>query len=330
MSSRKVRQRRLVSIAFGLAITIGLASCGGSPQPTASGPLTGQIRIQYNFGSSFFPLMLVRDEQLIQSANPGVQVTFTQSTGGGDSLTTLGADQADVATMGLSDALVGIDKGVPVCVSSRLASFPGGLVSNDPRIQSISDFRPTDRIAVPGPITWQAITLKAAAAQYLGAATKLDANTVTMNHPDGVTALRTHQIAGHFTVPPYFQQELASGGHVVLGAKQFWGDLFPANSMVIVSEKFRKNRALYNAFTAALAKAENEVNKEPDKAAAALAANPNNKLTQAGALNQMTKLGVEYDSSVPTTGSAAKFANALYDLHVITKKLTMSQVICGK
>ncbi len=84
----------------------------------------------------------------------------------------------------------------------------------DPRIRSIADFGPDDRIAMTaGRGTQHALTLQMAAAQAFGweARERLDALTVSMAHPDGVVALLSGGgvVKTHATTVPFIQMELA-------------------------------------------------------------------------------------------------------------------------
>jgi NitT/TauT family transport system substrate-binding protein len=75
---------------------------------------------------------------------------------------------------------------------AALDSSPAMLVTNRPDIKSLRDFKPEDKIALSIPrVSLQAVFLEMAAAQAFGADkyAALDAQTLSMKHPDAVAAL---------------------------------------------------------------------------------------------------------------------------------------------
>jgi len=57
----------------------------------------------------------------------------------------------------------------------------------------------------------QAVTLQIAAKQKCNDPFKLDPNTVSMTHPDGMAALLNNQVDAHLTAPPFNDLEVVSG-----------------------------------------------------------------------------------------------------------------------
>lgn len=156
---------------------------------------------------------------------------------------------------------------------SALSSQPFLLNSNDPRIKSVRDYRPGDKIAVPAvKVSVQAVTLEMAAAQAFGKSeyAKLDPLTVSLSPPDATTGLLAGgaEFSSVFSVPPFQQQQLEHPGiHTVLNSFDVLGG--PHSFTVAwTSRKFHdKNPKLYGALIAALKEATDIINK--DKRAAA-------------------------------------------------------------
>ena len=87
------------------------------------------------------------------------------------------------------------------------------LNTNNPKIKSLKDFGPTDKIALPGIKTsLSAVVLQMLVAHEFGRENfnKLDPITVGLSHPDGLIALTggKTEITGHFTSPPFSYLEL--------------------------------------------------------------------------------------------------------------------------
>src|SRR5258708_35473767 len=80
------------------------------------------------------------------------------------------------------------------------------LDTNRPAITSLQDFGPHDKIALPASNSPQAILLQMAAEKVFGDYKKLDANFVSLPHPDATTALLAGSaISGYSTTPPFPQ-----------------------------------------------------------------------------------------------------------------------------
>jgi len=81
-------------------------------------------------------------------------------------------------------------------------------VTRNPNVKTLADFSAKDRIAVPGIKTsFVAVVLEMAVAQAMGKENyaKLDPLTVSLPHPDALTAMlsRRSEINAHFSSPPF-------------------------------------------------------------------------------------------------------------------------------
>jgi NitT/TauT family transport system substrate-binding protein len=142
------------------------------------------------------------------------------------------AGKLDVAVAGPTSFLVLWDRtrgsGNPVKLIAGLSQQPVYLVVNTPRIRTLADFAPDDRIAVPAVRTsTQAILLGIAAEKMFGPdqRTHFDKMEIAYSHPDAVVAMSTRSgITAHFASIPFYAQELALPGmHKVTDSYEILG-----------------------------------------------------------------------------------------------------------
>jgi NitT/TauT family transport system substrate-binding protein len=136
------------------------------------------------------------------------------------------------------------------------------LNTRDQKVKSLKDFGEGNKIALPAiKSSIQAITLQMAVARVFGAtqATKLDPITVSLSHPDAMTALLSggSGIDSHFTSPPFQDLELRDPRiHRVLSSYEV---LDGAATFIITATttKFQKaNPKTFDAFVGALEEAQ--------------------------------------------------------------------------
>lgn len=116
----------------------------------------------------------------------------------------------------------------PVKMISGLSQQPVYLIANTPRIRTLADFTPDDRIAVPAVKTsTQSILLGIAAQKMFGPdqRTRFDKMQIAYSHPDAVVALAARSgITAHFASIPFYEQELALPGmHKVVSSYDILG-----------------------------------------------------------------------------------------------------------
>ena len=242
---------------------------------------TKEIRAAQQYGLSYLALMLMQDGQLVEkhAKHMGlgdVKVTWAKLGGPGAMNDALLSGSLDFATGGVPSLITlwAKTKGTPIEVRgvAALNDMPVELITSNPKVKTIKDFGPGDKIAVTTvKISTQALLLEMAAAKEFGDANyeKLDALTVSMPHPDAMTALFTGGVTAHFSSPPFSYQEKAKGLRVVTSNYDILDGRATFN-VVWSTGKFRtENPKAYEAFVAALDEATEAIKK--DKAAAAKA-----------------------------------------------------------
>lgn len=244
-----------------------------------------QIRIGYQYGLGYLPLLVMRQYRLIEKHASAfglgdVRVVWTKFPSGDASFSAMQSGFLDFAAGGVTPLLKQWDqtntpdqpvdgiKGV-----AALSEMPLLLNAVDPSIKSIKDFKPGQKIALPSKKdSQQAIVLRMAAAKAFGDENyrQLDDLMVDMSHPAGMRALLAmpNEIDAQFTSAPYQYQELARKGvRTVLNSE----DVVGSNSTFTVlwgSGLFvDKNSRTTAAVVAALYEAMEIIHKRPKDAA---------------------------------------------------------------
>jgi NitT/TauT family transport system substrate-binding protein len=255
---------------------ITLAFAAWAPQAQAE---AREIRIAEQYGIGYLQLFIIRHEKLIEKHAKAdglgdVKVTWTRFAGGSGMNDALLSKSLDIASGGVAPAITLWAKTHgTVKLIAAMDSMPNLLNSRDPNVKSIRDLSAKDKIAVPAvKVSYQSMILQMAAEQAFGAGQqfRFDPYTVSLSHPDALTALVSGggEISTHFAAPPFSSQELQKPGvHTILNSYSVLGG--PATFNVLYgSQAFHdQNPRLYRAFIKALSDATTLINR--DKRAAA-------------------------------------------------------------
>lgn len=231
---------------------------------------TKELRIAQQYGIAYLPLMVMRQQRLIEKHAKQMQlgnlrVNWQRYTSGQEMNQALKTGLLHIASGGVVPMLRAWDgskEGAQVKGIAALGSMPLYLNTTNSKIISLRDFTSKDKIAVPAVKTSiQAVILQMAAEQAFGEGqhNKLDSLTVSMSHPDAAQALILNKgdVTAHLTSPPYTYQELGYPhiGRVFSSYEIMRG---PATFNVVWSKKsFREKnpktiRAVYNALQEAI------------------------------------------------------------------------------
>jgi NitT/TauT family transport system substrate-binding protein len=178
-----------------------------------------ELSITRQNGILYLPTHVMEKQQLIEAqaakmGMPGVTVKWLTFNGGSAQTDALLAGGVDIVNTGVGNLLLLWDRtrgGVKGIIT--ISAQPLIMITRDPKIKTLKDFGPADKIAVPTiKVSTQAILLQMAAGRTFGAdhMNKMDANTVQLGHPDAAAALSStnHEVATHFSAPPYQYTEL--------------------------------------------------------------------------------------------------------------------------
>lgn len=254
---------------------------------------TGEIRIAQQFGIAYLPLIVMKEQGLIERAVakaglPAPKVQWLQISGAATMNDGLLSGSLDYATAGIGPMITLFDRsrsGVKVRGVAALGSMPNYLTTNNPEIRTLSDFRPTDKIALPSAkVGFQAVVLQMAAEQAFGPGqqARLDDLVVSLPHPDATAALLSGSgvITAHFTSPPFQNQQLLDPRiHKVLSSYDVLGGPHTFNVIYATSVFHDANPRTSQAFLAALDQAMDFITGKPEEAAALYIRAENSKLS---------------------------------------------------
>lgn len=203
----------------------------------------------------------------------GVKVEWRTFSGGGAQTDALLSGNVDIVNTGTGNLLLLWDRtrGKVKGIVTNSAQ-PVIMVSRDPRIQSLKDIQPGDKIAVPTVgVSTQAILLQMAAAQMYGddQVHKFDANTVQLGHPDAMAALanQTHEVKNHFSAPPFQYLELKQQGvHKVVDSRDIIGGELTQGTFFTTTQFASANPTIIKAVREATAEAIDFIKKDQKSA----------------------------------------------------------------
>ena len=242
-----------------------LATAAATIASTAARAEVPKLRISHGYSIGYLPQMVMRDQSLIEkhAATQGlgpVTVEWQIQDGGNNINDAMLAGVLDIAGIGLPGFLVLRDRtlGKRQEMVGISALNAGALWLNtiNPRIKTLADYTPADKIAVPGIKTsYAAVVLEMAVAKQFGIENyaKLDPLTVGLGHPDAYAAMMSGgtEITSHMASPPFSYQELKNPKvHRVLTTMDVIGPL--TILMTMTQRQFaRANPGLMTAVLAA-------------------------------------------------------------------------------
>ena len=232
------------------------------------------------FGLGYIQYMIMEDQKLVEKhakvAGLGdVTVewnTFRSSDVMNDALISGAVEFVSLGVPGLITIWDRTKGNLGVMAAAGLNALPLALMVRD-EIKSLKDFGPNQKIALPAAkVSNQAILLQMAAEKEFGVGNhaQLDANTVSMSHPDATIAMLggNRDIVANFSSTPFQnRQAKAPGLRRLTSSTEIIGGPFTFN-VIATTTKFRaENPKLYKSFLDALAEATTIVNTDKQKAA---------------------------------------------------------------
>lgn len=234
------KQQQAIYLLVWLLVAVFLSGCTGRQASTdkeSSEKQLKELRIAYQYGTAYAPVELAKAQGQMAKALPGVKLEWLPMGNTAAIREAMAAGQVDIGFMAIPPFLIGYDKGMEWQIFTGLSSVPAALLSKREDIQGIEDFKEGDKIALPQPGSIQHILLSMACKERFGDAHKMDGMLLTLSHPDAMSLmLSSEELAGHFTTPPYLEQEMEQAGmKVVLDGEQAFGQ--PYTFIVGVASK---------------------------------------------------------------------------------------------
>lgn len=216
MSNRRLNVSLFLAMLF---LGFGIGPVASAPADDAPASVT----IVYQLGLSYANLIVMREQGVLEKQFPKTQFSWRVLASGAAVRDGIVAGQIQIGAGGTAPFLVGWDRGVGYRLIGSLNEINLWLVSNNPKLKTLKDFEPTTKIGLPAPDSIQAIILRKAAQEQLGNAHALDNNLVAIAHPLGLAALQNGQLDAHFANPPFQEQEVQRGGHILLKSYDVFG-----------------------------------------------------------------------------------------------------------
>jgi len=298
--------RSLVA-AFALSATLVPAS---AQEPVRSG---------IGFGLAFLPVYLCQDLKLIEKHGKAVHLdlkpSYQRFFGAGPLQDAIGAGTIDMGPFGTAPLLVAWEKasGTPrqIVAVSGITTLPLVLLSNQPNVRTIADFRPVDRIAVPTSSSPQMYLLQMQSEKIFGQYDRLRDQIVIRSHTDAVAALlaASGRLAGYFSSAPYTQIALADGRiHKVLSSSDVIGGKASFLIMGASRDYVAAHRQVPQVIAEAMDEAAHIIRDDPRRAAEIyLAHEPSKTLDAAAVAAVLADIKDEFGSAVHGVQAFADF-----------------------
>ncbi|OQY34343.1 MAG: hypothetical protein B6241_05005 [Spirochaetaceae bacterium 4572_59] len=224
------------------------------------------ITIAEQYGLAYAPLQIMKEKKFLETISPGTEVQWVRLANTAAIREAVLADELDAGFMGIPPFLLARDKKMPWKIATALSQAPLGLVVNDASIRTLNDFTPQTRLALPQPGSIQHILLCMALEKQKGDSTALDSVLVSMKHPDGMNALLSDSLEGHFTSPPYiFQEEDQKGFSLLLSGEEAMGESFSFIVGMVTEDFYRSHPDLYIDYLKALKQSVDFINEQRDE-----------------------------------------------------------------
>jgi len=298
-----------------LALILVLSGCGKKEKTTLS--------IAQQFGIAYAPLNIMEEMGMLEDKLPDMKIEWVRFGGPTGIREAMLNGEVDFGFMGVGPVLVGISNGMEWKYATGISANEVALVTDNPDVHALTDFTEQDRIAILSPGCTQYILLCMLGKEQLGEATALDHQLVSMSHPDAMNALIADtEVTAHFATPPYLQEELKQGMHVVANGEDIVGGQFTFISGVAMTEFHEEYPELYNVFIETLNEAIDYINENPEEAIKVLA--PLYGITETELREQMGYGGTIYTNALE---NVAPIKKAMYEMGYISEDFPVEDII---
>jgi NitT/TauT family transport system substrate-binding protein len=255
----------LASTVLAVSVSVGMAGMAAAEE----------LRIAGGVGVLFAPIHIMKQAQLVEkhakAAGQDLTLEMVSFPSGSAVTDALLSGNVDVVAAGVSNALLLWSRtNGDVKAIAAVSGTKSVLVTKDPSVKSLKDFKESSRISVTSlKVSNQAIYLQMALDKEFGDHTKFDPMMVQLGFADGVQSMMNPQgpTDAMFAGPPYYQQLLKQPNmHSVLTTLDVAG---PTTNLLAftTTEYHDANPEAIKVFLAALGEAQEMINSDPEKAA---------------------------------------------------------------
>jgi NitT/TauT family transport system substrate-binding protein len=188
-----------------------------------------QVKIGIGFGMAFLPIYICEDLKLVEKhakeQHLDVKATYQRFLGAGPLQEAIASGAIDMGPFGTAPLLAAWgeakDKPQQILAVSGITTMPLVLLSNQPKVRTIVDFKSTDRIAMPSLTAPQMYVLEMQSAKVFGEYDRLSGQVVALSPADAIGALvaGSGPVTAYFSSPPFTQLALEDAGiHAVLSS----------------------------------------------------------------------------------------------------------------
>lgn len=285
-------KKRIVSILLAAVLGMGISACNNdennsdeknSSQTSEDSAATeddasesgesAELTIAYQPGIIYAPITIMKENKLIEKHyGSEVTINWQELTSGSAINEGFTAGDIDVAALGVSPAIVGVQAGVPYKIFAGVSSVPYGIMTNQEEVKTLKDFKKEDQIALVALNSYPHIALAMAAKAEMGDAHALDTNLVALSIPDGFSALISGTIQGQVASAPYnYLLAEEDGIHAVEIGEDVWVKGDTGILGVASTALYEENPKLYEALCSAIAEATDLINNNTEEVAEILA-----------------------------------------------------------
>lgn len=297
------------------------ASTGTSPWNPPTEKV--HVRLAYQIGFHYSQGIVMEHFDLVEKYSPiPVDVTYTCISSGTAITEAIAAEQLDFGAMGVPPAVLAVCKGVGVKILAGMGSMERTLWTWREEIQTIEDIKPPYKVNITRPESSAGIGLTKAFMGMGRTVEDVEAVSVYLSHPDGLSAMELREIDCDFTVAPYSTLYASDPAyHKIAGEKEIWGPI--PGSVLLGTESFYEE---YPDITAAVFSAWCE-------ATTWLVNNPEDAADIIGDVYGFENAQDLWRESAPAFNSAygliglKDFADTLYDLEIIPERHTNEELM---
>ncbi len=174
-----------------------------------------QLKIGIGFGLAFLPIYICEDFKLVEKhakeLHLNVKASYQRFLGAGPLQDAIASGAIAMGPFGSAPLLMGWEKAKntpgQILAVSGITTMPLVLLSNQPNVESVAGFKPTDRIAVPTRSSPQMYLLEMQSEKIFGRYDRLRGQVVVLSHADAIAALvgRAGPVTAYFSSAPFTQ-----------------------------------------------------------------------------------------------------------------------------